>query len=206
MHLITAILRSDNSNEAVVECNGEKYRITAYDLESLDICEGDLVDDSVIDFFERAVERLSCIKKAFDYLSYGDLSRKQLKDKLCRKFSKELAEDVVALFAERGYLNDEQLALRYAETFYEFKNMGLSRIKNELYRRGFSKEDIENAISKYENEDQGERVEEFITKKYDMTKMNDIKYRRKVYSGAVRAGFSGSDVSDFLRNFESENE
>jgi regulatory protein len=158
----------------------------------------------VPELLANAAERLSCIKKAFDFLSYGDLSERQLRDKLSKKFDKTLSADVAALFVERGYVDDARLAERYAETFYEFKNMGLSRIRKELYRRGISREHIEDALQKYELEDQSERIKEFIEKKYDVTRMNDIKYRQKVYSGAIRAGFSGSDVGDVIRNFESE--
>ncbi len=204
MYLVTDIRRNDDSNEAFVYCEGERYHITVHDLELIGIEVGDSIGDDEIELLSDAHQRLSCIKKAFDYLSYGDLSEKQLRDKLARKFPKELAMDVASLFVERGYVNDARLAERYAETFYEFKNMGLTRIKNELYKRGISREDIENAIAKYEYEDQSERIEEFVRKKYHVSKLNDIKYRQKVYAGALRAGFSGTDVGDFLRNFESE--
>lgn len=204
MYYITDIRRDDNSNEAIVLCGGERYRITVRDLDNMEIQEGDSIDDEQLEALVEADERLSCIKKAFDFLSYGDLSEKQLRDKLCRKFSKELSADVAELFVERGYVNDARLAERYAETFYEFKNMGLGRIRNELFKRGISRENIENALAKYEYEDQTERIEEFIRKKYDVSKLDDIKYRQKVYAGALRAGFSGTDVGDFLRNFESE--
>ena len=204
MYTIDRILRDDGSNEAVVICGGESYRITIRDLEALCLEEGANADEGIIEELQEGAERLSCIKKAFDFLSYGDLSEKQLRDKLCRKFNKELSADVAALFVERGYVNDARLAERYAETFYEFKNMGIGKIKNELYRRGISREDIENAVAKYELDDQTERIKEFINKKYDVDKMDDIKYRQKVYAGALRAGFSGSDVGDVIRNFESE--
>ncbi len=204
MYRINAIYRDDNSNEAVVVCNNISYRITVHDLENLNIAEDDNVDDDVVDMLEQAVLRLACIKKAFDYLSYGDLSQKQLRDKLCRKFDKELSADVAELFVERGYVDDARLAERYAETFYEFKNMGLQRIRNELFKRGISRENIEIALERYENCDQTERIYEFIKKKYDVSKLNDIKYRQKVYSGALRAGFSGTEVGEILRNFESE--
>ncbi len=204
MFTIQYILRDDNSNEAVVCCENEKFRITVHDLDVIGIQEGDTVSEEELDLLHEAAERLNCIKKAFDFLSYGDLSEKQLRDKLSRKFSKELSFDVATLFVERGYVNDARLAERYAETFYEFKNMGLNRIRNELYKRGISKEHIDNALEKYEYEDQNERIEEFIRKKYDISRLGDINYRRKVYSGCIRGGFNSGDISDFLRNFESE--
>ena len=205
MYIVNEILRDDNSNEVLVVCGNQRFKITAFDFEQLNIQEGDCISQTEFDILVNAVERLSCIKKAFDFLSYGDLSEKQLRDKLCRKFSKELSADVANLFVERGYVDDLRLAKRYAETFYVFKNMGLNRIKNELFRRGISKENIEDALSEYENEDQYDRIEQFIRKKYDISKMNDIKYRQKVYAGSLRAGFNGSDVGEVIRNFESEN-
>ena len=204
MYNISKIHRNEGSNEAVVYCNDEIYHITTRDLETLGIIENDTADEYTVIALNEASQRLLCIKKAFDYLSYGDLSEKQLRDKLSRKFSKELSFDVAQLMVERGYINDSRLAERYTETFYEFKNMGLNKIRNELYRRGISKEDIDNALEKYESEDQNERILEFIKKKYDITLLDDVKYRRKVYAGALRAGFNGSDIGDVLRNFESE--
>ena len=204
MFTVTRILKNENSNEATVICDGESYHITVYDLEALCLEEGVEIDDETIECLTLAVERLACIKKAFDFLSYGDLSEKQLRDKLGRKFSKELSSDVAALMVERGYVNDNLLAKRYAETFYEFKNMGLTRIKNELYKRGISKDNIDDAIAKYVDLDQSERIEAFVAKKYDMSRINDIKYKQKVYTGAIRAGFSSSDIVDFISKFESE--
>ncbi len=204
MYKIESIRRNDDSKEAVVICSGEYFKITVHDLDNFNIEEDDIVDEDVFSSLSDASERLSCIKKAFDFLSYGDLSEKQLRDKLMRKFNKTLADDVSALFAERGYVNDLRLAERYAETFYEFKNMGLRRIRVELMRRGISKQNIDIALSKYEEEDQLCRVEEFVRKKYDVSRLDDLNYRRKVYAGAVRAGFDSSEISDFLRNFESE--
>jgi regulatory protein len=204
MEFVSEIRRSEDSNEAVVVCGSESYRITIYDLERLDIEVGTEVKDEMLEAVNGYVIRLKCIKKAFDYLSYGDLSEKQLRDKLKKKFSPDLAEDVAALFVERGYVDDARLAARYAETFYEFKNMGIGRIRVELQRRGISKDFIDDALAKYECEDQFERIEAFVRKKYDLSRLTDIKYRQKVYAGTIRAGFSSSEVGEFLRNFESE--
>ncbi|MBO4452442.1 MAG: RecX family transcriptional regulator, partial [Clostridia bacterium] len=199
-----AVVRSDGSNEVFVRCQGEGFYITSHDAEILGLTEGERIDEETFNALNEARERLLCIKKAFDHLSYGDLSKRQLRDKLRKKFPPRLCEDVAELFAERGYINDARLAERYAETFYEFKNMGLGKIREQLFRRGISREDIDNALSKYENENQYDRIREFINKKYDPERFGDEKYRRKVYAGAVRAGFSGSDVADVLRNYESD--
>ena len=43
MHKIDSVRRNDDSNEAVVICDGEYFRITVHDLETMDIEDGDLV-------------------------------------------------------------------------------------------------------------------------------------------------------------------
>lgn len=201
---ITCIIRAGESKEVTVSLPGESFLITLHDFETLGIAEGDEVDEELYGRLTECEERLKCIKKAFDYLSYGDLSKKQLSDKLKRKFPAELSDDVAELFEKRGYVNDAELAKRYAETFYVFKNMGVGRIRNELYRRGFGRNDIEDAMSPYENEPQKDRIIEFINKKYDTSLISDRKYRNKVYSGAIRAGFPSDEIAEVLRNFESE--
>ena len=205
MYRINGIRRSEGSNEVTVLCEGESFHVTTHDAESLGLAEGVVVDENGYVLLCEARERLACIQKAFTHLEYGDLSERQLRDKLRKKFPAELSGEVASLFAERGYVNDARLAERYAETFYEYKNMGLGKIREQLYRRGISRENIENALAKYAEEDQYERIREYIAKKYDGSQIaSDEKYRRKVYSGLLRAGFSSSDISDVLRNFESE--
>ncbi|MBR0231511.1 MAG: RecX family transcriptional regulator [Clostridia bacterium] len=205
MYRINAIRRAEGSNEVTVICEGESFRITAHDVDTLGLEEDGVIDESEYASLCESRERLACIQKAFTHLEYGDLSERQLRDKLRKKFPAELSAEVASLFAERGYVDDARLAERYAETFYEYKNMGLGRIREQLYRRGISRENIENALAKYAEEDQYERIREYIAKKYDGERIaSDEKYRRKVYSGLLRAGFSSSDVSDVLRNIESE--
>lgn len=204
MYRIIDILSDSDSREAVVVCDSGRFRITTHDLESMGLSEGDTLDEESYSLLCEAGDRLFCIKKSFEYLSYGDLSRRQLFDKLKKKFSPELSQSVCELLTERGYLDDLRLAKRYAETFYEFKNMGLARIRNELYRRGIAREDIQEALSRYEGEDQVPRVLEYAEKKYDLSGISDRKYRQKVFSGLMRAGFSCEDITDALNRYESE--
>jgi len=204
MYRIDSVRANDGSNEALVICENVSFLITVRDLEILDIKENDLIDEDTYADLCSAKERLACIKKAFDHLSYGDLSKRQLRDKLRKKYPLQLCEDVADLLEERGYIDDERLAQRYAETFYEFKKMGIGKIREQLFRRGISRESIDNALAKYEDEDQRDRIREYLENKYDSARLSDEKYRRKVYSGLIRAGFSCGDVADVLRNFESE--
>ena len=204
MYTVQSVLTHGSENEYTVVCNGDRFLITRYDYEQLQVNEGDLIDDDAFEALCFASKRLTCIKKAFEYLSYGDLSQKQLYDKLIKKFPKELSQGVAELMTERGYVDDSRLAKRYAETFYEFKLMGLNRIRSELFRRGISKENIDLALEPYECEDQVPRVLEYLHKKYDVSKLNDYVYRRKVYGGLVRAGFGSEDISDALNSAESE--
>ena len=69
MFKIESIRRNDDSKEAVVICNGEYFRITVHDLDMLDVEEQCEIDEETFELLNQAVVRLSCIKKAFDFLS-----------------------------------------------------------------------------------------------------------------------------------------
>lgn len=204
MYPVTRIISDDGSKEVYVVCGDGGYRITQHDFTEMEISEGDVLSEEEYAQLIEASDRLRCVKKAFEYLSYGDLSVKQLYDKLCRKFPKELSMDVAELMREHSYVDDRKLACRYAETFYVFKNFGLIKIREELYRRGIGKEDTEAALAPYIQEDQVPRVIEYAKKKYELSGLSDPKYRRKVYSGLMRAGFACSDITDALNKIESE--
>jgi alanine racemase len=139
-YIIEKVLLDSEKHEANIVCSGNSYLITQTDFESLGLSEGETLDEERFEQLCEADNKLSCIKKAFTHLSYGDMSAKKLTDKLCAKFDKQIVSEIIELLKKHGYLNDTSLAGKYAKSFYEFKHWGPGRIKSDLYARGFSKE------------------------------------------------------------------
>ncbi|MDD4164041.1 MAG: RecX family transcriptional regulator [Eubacteriales bacterium] len=200
MYIIERILIDENNHEASVTCTGESFLITLKDIEALNIAEGDDIDEDTYQHLCEAVSRLACIKKAFEYLSYSDMSAKKLSDKLRSRFDKEIIMDVTELLKERGYLNDVSLAERYARSFYEFKHWGPIRIKSDLYSRGFKQEDIAEACSFLDQTDHRENIRHLVEKKYGTDGERLGMQKQKICAYLYRMGYLYEDICDTVNS------
>lgn len=196
MVLVEKLLRDEERHEAEVLVAGRRLRITLVDCDLLGITEGMPLSEEDLIRLTEAESRLACVQKAFSFLSYGDLSRKRLTEKLRRTFPKELCEETVSLLESRGYLNDWELAKRYAETYFELRAYGPMRVKQELYAKGFLPEVIEEAMQPYADQDHRETVRELLERRYSMDALADPAVRRKAADWLRRQGYSWSVVSD----------
>lgn len=198
MYVVEKLLRNEEQHEAFVYCAGQRFRITLVDCERLAIEEGATLTEEIYEQLVAAEARLACIQKAFSFLSYGDLSKKRLIEKLRRKFDKALCEQTADLLEERGYLNDLQLAKRYADNYYEIRSYGPMRIKQELYGKGFCADVIEQALEPYISDDHREKILELLEKKFSREALADTTVRRKASAWLNRNGYSWSEISDAM--------
>lgn len=201
MHIIEKLHRDDENHEVFVVCEGHKYRITTVDCGRLGLEEGVSLSDDAFEELSEAEARLACIQKAFVHLSYGDMSKKRLIEKLSRAFDKALCRETADLLEERGYLNDARLAERYAENYYEVRSYGPMRIKQELYAKGFSLDVIEQTLEPYRSMDHREKIAELLEQKFSRESLSDMAVKKKAVAWLNRCGYSWSDVSDVLNDY-----
>jgi SOS response regulatory protein OraA/RecX len=139
------LCRSDG--EAVVTACGEEYRITIADWEALGLEDGGAVDDDGVQTLSECAEKLSCIKKALVYLSYRALPSLKLRQKLkTAGFCEDAIDKTLAILVKKGYVNDEELCADYATVLRDSKKYGASRLRKELYAKGFSRECVDSAV------------------------------------------------------------
>ena len=103
----------------------------------------------------------------------------------------ELAPRIIERLKSRGYLDDRKFAEYYVENRFVKKGVSLKRLKMELFKKGVSKEIIEEALEKTERSDE-EEIKKIIAKKrkkYDDTKL--IQY-------LCRQGFSYDLVRELV--------
>lgn len=126
------------------------------------------------------------IQAGIRILAYASNTEKQLAVKLKRKgYNSDLIEQAVEYFIEKGYLDDENYIELVVNKLAERKLYGITRIKNELYRMGFSYELIQE-IS-YDDIDFVDNCAQLLKKRGG--ELND-----KTISALRRYGYSGSEI------------
>lgn len=210
MYTVERLFRDEEKHEALVDIRPavggpdedgkpERFRVTLADCDLLGLDVGVVLSEETYALLCDAQDRLACVQKAFVFLSYGDLSRKKLIEKLRRTFPPALCEQTADRLEERGYLDDLRLAERYAESYYEIRSYGPMRIRQELYGKGFSREVIEQALEPYQELDHREKVAALLEKKYSREALSDPAVRRKASDWLRRNGYGWTEISDVMR-------
>lgn len=160
------------------------------------------------DTLEYSAKLWEAVKKGLDILAFGDNTKSALTVKLRKRgFDRYLSEDAAEYIAELGYINEAQMLERAVEQLANVKLYGPSRIKNELYKKGISREVLdENLAECLEKVDFEENLLKLVRRKCDLDAVSDRNYREKFYAAMYRLGYSPSQTRDAIKRIREENE
>ncbi|MCI8387898.1 MAG: regulatory protein RecX [Clostridiales bacterium] len=163
------------------------------------------------DSLEYSARLWEVVKKGLDLLSYGDNTRRQLETKLrSRGFDIELCAEAADYIANNGYIDEERMIEQYFRQLAEKKLYGPSRIRQEIMRKGFSRDVVSDKLSELIDEfDFYENLRDIVERKFDFSHANgntadDRKYRESFIASMFRLGYSPSDVRQVIRDLSEE--
>ena len=161
---------------------------------------------------ELTVEELSEItlkageRRAYNYavslLSRREHTVKEIVEKLKRKGYGQFADKTTDRLMNEGYLSDERFAKLYVRELINLKGYGRRRIKDELFRKGISRETADEVLAETEFPDS--RLRDVIEKKY-LRYLNNEKGIQKTINALLRLGYSYGEIRDALREIADEN-
>ena len=126
---------------------------------------------------------------------YGNYSAKTLlhKANLLFKDDTQYNESALAYLIERDIVNDLRYAQRLTESLTE-KNIGLNKIKEKLYTKGFSSQTINECIGSVETTDEDYFEKALILKirRFGEEPIEEIKLKQKALRHLISKGFSYS--------------
>ena len=141
----------------------------------------------------------AALDDAAKQLSYRGLSVQSLKEKLLKKGHAEDAVDyVIAWLIERHLLDDSRFA-ESAVHAYGRRGYGQMRIRQELRRRGVSREDTENALEAFSADPH--TLHTLLDKKLKGD-ASDPKQVQKAIAFLQRRGFAWSDIREALKRYD----
>ena len=142
--------------------------------------------------------------KALRLLEFRSHSEKELTDKLKRAGAKEFdIEEILEFCRNYGFVDDKKYAATKARDLKNLKKYGSKRIKAELYSKGISAEDIEEALLELDDNEE-EVLLPLVRKKLggDFEKKNIDKCIRYF----LYRGYSFSDIKNCIDEIKTEYE
>lgn len=132
------------------------------------------------------------LRSALNILDYADNTEKKLREKLARKGNPPVAVDFAVDYCKKhGFLNDMRYLLHISERIANGKLYGRRRVIEELYTKGFRREDIEELT--FEDIDFAENCAERIRRTAARYSDTD-----KLKNALLRYGFTWSDIHSAL--------
>ena len=148
----------------------------------------DYTANEIIDI-QIAEEEGVCLNYALNLLSKSVKTEKEIIAKLKKRgYVSEIIDNVIFKLKDYGYVNDEEFAEKYINSYS--KNKGKRLLKSELKLKGVSDAIIENKFLSVENELETAIK---IAEKYVKNKPVDIKTKQKCYKYLLSKGFSYDD-------------
>lgn len=158
---------------------------------ALHLKTGKIDKDTYYDLLDAGV-LYSAVRKAINFLSFGDKSAKMLEYKLrFQGYSSSAAVRAVEYLKIKGYLHEHDSAVRRATLCAE-KHWGILRIRRELRSQGFCDEAIEIAMDSLAEYDFHTSCCELIRKKYGVPK--DQEDYRKLIAALARYGYTYDEI------------
>ena len=116
--------------------------------------------------------------KVMNYIMYKKRTEYEVRQKFNKTINENTLDKIIDYIKEAGYLNDKEYIERAINEYIALKNISIYEIKNRLYSKGISKDDIEDYI--YEHREELEEYENrakenIIIKKATTMDENELK-------------------------------
>lgn len=200
---ITRIENSKHVQERVLVFleEGDPLRITGHELLQFGLYPGMDLSPQLVVQLQAAGQRSESRVKAAQLASGRMLSRKELTDKLSRKgIDPDTAEETADWLESLGAVDDAAYAGVIAR-HYAASGYGPGRVRQELQKRGVSRELWDDALSQLP--DSANAIDRFLQKKLS-GRTPDRALLKKLSDALLRRGFSWSDIRPALNRLGEE--
>jgi regulatory protein len=191
MTVVTSLQVNKNRNRVNVYVDGNLFLTVNKDVliqtgikKGQELTRKEIADLQQSDSFQR------CFDAALDFLSYRPRSEFEVKQRLHKRgFETDTAAEVIARLRKNNILDDRAFALYWKNNRESYNPKGKSIIKNELLRKGISREIADEVIGDLDDEEsaysagrkksrtlKGKTYEEFRNRLYNYLKWRGFSY------------------------------
>ena len=143
--------------------------------------------------------------RALYILERSDRTERELREKLEKNYVPEAVEEAIAYVKEYHYIDDRRYAVNYLNTRGRVKSS--RQVEQELlYKKGISKEVLEEARREAEPQDESGQIRRWMEKKKIHPETADRDELRRFYLFLMRRGFRSEDILREIRSRDMGNE
>ncbi|ROL61904.1 hypothetical protein D9V86_03415 [Bacteroidetes/Chlorobi group bacterium ChocPot_Mid] len=205
---ITSIAVAKNGKSCDIFVNGELWITTSSDLVlKYKLSKGILLNSTLESILTKEHRNYEVKQTAYNFAAFKPRTEKQVREKLNMKgFSKDEQEKAILFLREFRLLDDEKYAFTFSKEYLNRKNVGKSRLVDELIKRGIEKDLAKKAAdTSYDDLSSNDVVLRTALKKMKvMSNLSKKEKKNKLIAYLRRQGFEWDSIKFVLQEFELE--
>ncbi len=199
---IEAIDATQNNKNKVHLSNGVDFTLYKGELRKLQLQEGEELSDALYETILQEILNPRARRRAMHLLEKMDRSTKQLERKLREGgYPEEAIAEAIAYVKGYHYLDDARLARSHIRFYQESRSR--MRMTQDLLKKGIDRELIDACMEEELEQSQTELIQKLLRKKGYDSENATREERAKIYRFLLQRGFSSSDISRVLRDYDS---
>lgn len=202
MAIITKIEAQKRSKDRVNIYVDEEYFMAVYAelVYTHSLKKGVEIDKESLESLLHDEMYMKAKNKALSVLSKSDQSEKKLREKLLNDYDENIVEEVIEFLKGYKLINDNLLAEKIVHDNMNLSKFGKNKIKQNLYNKGISASDIQDAISQIDPDEEYENAKYLAEKRLKRLKGEDKnKINQKIYQHLAYKGFNYDIIKRVLR-------
>lgn len=199
---IEAIDATKNNKNKVHLSNGVDFTLYKGELRKLQLQEGEELSDALYETILQEILTPRARRRAMHLLEKMDRSTKQLERKLREGgYPEEAIAEAIAYVEGYHYLDDARLARSHIRFYQESRSR--MRMTQDLLKKGIDRELIDACMEEELEQSQTELIQKLLRKKGYDSENATREEQAKIYRFLLQRGFSSSDISRVLRDYDS---
>jgi len=208
---ITSILKRDENNIVIHLDNDEKLYLSLEVFMKNGLRRGDEISDESFALFVRENRKYFVRQSAIKYLTNRLHSSNELRIKLLKKkYDGDIVAEVIDELKAKGFLNDREFALCYANENIKNKLWGRNKVKAGLIQKSIKGDIIDSVLQELFNEDdETDNALQLANKKLRILEKrgyDSVKTKQKLISFLLSRGYSYDLIKRILSNLNIETE
>lgn len=144
---------------------------------------------------------------ALNYISFKMRSESEIREYLIKKeASNEIINKIIKDFYDKNILNDKLYISSFINDSVNLKDIGPLKIKNELIKKGFNEELINEYLNKFEDSVWEEKISKQMKRYLSNKKLSTNMIKLKILNDLSIKGYSKEMVYPFLENISLNDE
>lgn len=209
---ITAINKRDENNIVIHLDNDEKLYLSLEVFMRNGLRRGDELSEESFALFVRENRKYFVRQSAIKYLANRLHSSNELKIKLLKKkYDPDIVAEIIEELKTKGFINDREFALCYANENIKNKLWGRNKIKAGLIQKSISSQIIDDVLGELfiDDEDELNNAQQLAAKKLKVLQnrgYDSVKLKQKLISFLLSRGYNYDLIKRILSNLNIEND